>query len=100
VGLGSVFGLRIRGVFAWWLRRSYYLWQMPGFSRQLKIVLDWTLALFFRPDITKIDLASESDQLRRNAAAGSEAESLQGDGGQQSMGESGAAATLSKPEVI
>ena len=42
---------------AWWLRRTYYLLQMPRWDRRLRIVLDWTVALFFRPDITKIDLS-------------------------------------------
>jgi len=26
-------------------------------DRRLRIVLDWTVALFFRPDITKVDIA-------------------------------------------
>jgi hypothetical protein len=34
-------------------------------DRRFRIVLDWTIALFFRPDITKVDLAVEQDQLHR-----------------------------------
>jgi NADH dehydrogenase len=60
----------LTGIFAWWLRRTYYLLQMPRWERRLRIVLDWTVALFFRPDITKVDLATEQDQARRNAPAG------------------------------
>jgi heme/copper-type cytochrome/quinol oxidase subunit 2 len=37
-----------------------YLLQMPRWDRRLRIVLDWTVALFFRPDITKIDLTAGS----------------------------------------
>jgi len=33
-------------------------------------VLDWTVALFFRPDITKVELDVEQDQAVRNRAAG------------------------------
>jgi hypothetical protein len=29
------------------------------------MVLDWTVALFFRPDITKVDLAVEQEQVLR-----------------------------------
>jgi NADH dehydrogenase len=54
-----VFGLRLRGFPAWWLRRTYYLFQMPRWDRRLRIVLDWTVALFFRPDITKVDITPE-----------------------------------------
>jgi len=54
-----VMGLRLTGFPAWWLRRTYYLFQMPRWDRRLRIVLDWTVALFFRPDITKVGLQVE-----------------------------------------
>lgn len=66
--VAQVMGVRLRGFIAWWLRRSYYLMQMPRWDRRLRIVLDWTVALFFRPDITKIDLAVEQEQLRQERA--------------------------------
>ncbi len=54
--VAEVMGVRLRGFPAWWLRRTYYLLQMPRWDRRLRIVLDWTVALFFRPDITKVDI--------------------------------------------
>jgi NADH:ubiquinone reductase (H+-translocating) len=60
-----VFGLRLTGFVAWWIRRTYYLFQMPRWDRRLRIVLDWTVALFFRPDITKVELRVEREQIRR-----------------------------------
>jgi hypothetical protein len=36
---------------------------MPRWDRRLRIVLDWTVALFFRPDITRIDLRVEREQV-------------------------------------
>ena len=76
--VAQVFGARITGFFAWWLRRTYYLFQMPRWDRRLRIVLDWTVALFFRPDITKVDLAVEQVQVRRNSAAGTSPPQLPG----------------------
>jgi len=73
-GIGSVLGLPLRGVLAWWVRRTYYLFQMPRWSRRVRIVADWTLALFFRPDIVKVDLASEGGLLQRDHAAGANPE--------------------------
>ena len=35
-------------------------------------MIDWTVALFFRPDIVKVDLAIESRQLERACAAGAD----------------------------
>jgi hypothetical protein len=68
--VAQIMGFRIRGFPAWWFRRTYYLFQMPRWDRRIRIVLDWTVALFFRPDITKVELAVEQDQAARNGAAG------------------------------
>jgi NADH dehydrogenase len=57
------FGMRFTGFPAWWLRRTYYLFQMPRWDRRLRIVLDWTIALFFRPDTTRVDLRVEREQV-------------------------------------
>jgi NADH dehydrogenase len=71
---GQLLKLRVRGVVAWFVRRSYYLFQMPGWRRRLRIMIDWTFALLFRPDIVKISLDSEAALLLREAAAGAESQ--------------------------
>ena len=63
--VGLVLGVRLSGFLAWWIRRTYYLFQMPRWDRRLRIVLDWTVALFFRPDITKVELQVEREQVMR-----------------------------------
>lgn len=63
--VGRLFGLRVTGFPAWWIRRTYYLFQMPRWDRRLRIVLDWTVALFFRPDITRVELRVEREQVRQ-----------------------------------
>jgi NADH:quinone reductase (non-electrogenic) len=63
-------GVFITGFVAWWIRRTYYLFQMPRWDTRFRIALDWTISLFFRPALTKVDLAPERDQERRNCAAG------------------------------
>jgi NADH dehydrogenase len=68
--VAQVMGVRLRGFPAWWIRRTYYLFQMPRWDRRIRIMLDWTVALFFRPDITKIELAIEQDHSTRQGAAG------------------------------
>jgi NADH dehydrogenase len=52
------------------MRRTYYLFQMPRWERRLRIALDWTVSLFVRPDLTKVDLADERERNQRHAAAG------------------------------
>jgi NADH dehydrogenase len=63
--VAKVFSMQLTGFPAWWVRRTYYLLQMPQWNRRLRIVLDWTIALFFRPDITKVELLSEQAQAER-----------------------------------
>ena len=62
--VARVFGVQLTGFLAWWLRRTYYLFQMPRWDRRLRIVLDWSVALFFRPDITRVDLRVEREQVK------------------------------------
>ncbi len=61
--VARAFGVRLTGFPAWWLRRTYYLFQMPRWDRRLRIVLDWTVSLFFRPDITRVELKVEREQV-------------------------------------
>jgi NADH dehydrogenase len=66
----DVRGLGLTGFIAWWMRRTYYLFQMPRWDTRVRIALDWTVSLLFRPDLTKVDLAPEREQERRNCPAG------------------------------
>lgn len=66
----DVRGLHLTGFPAWWMRRTYYLLQIPRWDTRLRIALDWTVSLFFRPDLTKVDLAVEQEQEKRNCPAG------------------------------
>ena len=67
---GQLLKVRVRGVPAWFVRRTYYLLQMPGWRRRLRIMIDWAFALLFRPDIVKLSLDSEKALLLRETAAG------------------------------
>jgi NADH dehydrogenase len=67
---GQLLAVRVRGVPAWFVRRTYYLLQMPGWGRRLRIMIDWTFALLFRPDIVKLSLDSEKALLEADTAAG------------------------------
>lgn len=56
-GAGRVYKFNIHGLLAWWVWRSYYLFQMPHWSRRLRIVIDWTVGLFFKNDVVQLDLS-------------------------------------------
>ena len=53
-GIAIVFGLRLRGFLGWFVTRTYHLYQLPLLSRKLRVVTDWTVALFFRRDIAEL----------------------------------------------
>lgn len=53
-GVANVGGLKLRGPIAWFMHRSYHMWAMPTFNRKVRIVLDWTTALFFRRELVAL----------------------------------------------
>ncbi len=48
--VARVFGLKLSGLPAWFMFRSVYLMKMPSWSRRVRIVIDWTLSLFFKQE--------------------------------------------------
>jgi NADH dehydrogenase len=69
-GFGTLLKIRVRGALAWLVRRTYYLLQMPGWRRRLRIMIDWSFALLFRPDVVKFSLDSEVALLLREGTEG------------------------------
>jgi NADH:quinone reductase (non-electrogenic) len=69
-GFAQAFNVRLRGRLAWWVRRTYYLHATPGWVRRLRLAIDWTFALLFRPDVVKVDLDREHVLLLRGGATG------------------------------
>ena len=53
-GIADVLGVRLRGFPGWFVTRSYHLYQLPLLTRKLRVVVDWTTALFFRRDIAEL----------------------------------------------
>ena len=55
-GIAEIPGLRLRGWLGWFVARTYHLYQLPLLSRKLRVVLDWTVALFFRRDVVELSV--------------------------------------------
>jgi NADH dehydrogenase len=53
-GVAQVYGIKLRGFPAWFMHRTYHMSRMPTFNKKVRVVLDWTLALFFKRDIVSI----------------------------------------------
>jgi NADH dehydrogenase len=53
-GIADVLGLRLRGFLGWWVTRTYHLYQLPLWSRKLRVVADWTVSLLFKRDVVEL----------------------------------------------
>ena len=71
-GVAKVLSLRLRGFPAWFLHRSYHLLMIPTFNRKVRIVLDWTVALFFRRDVVQLGSLQRPRQPFQEAAEGTD----------------------------
>ena len=43
--------LRFSGLFAWFIWRGIYVSKLPGLERKIRVLMAWTLELFFPRDI-------------------------------------------------
>jgi len=55
-GIAEVPWLHLWGFPGWFVTRSYHLYQLPLLSRKLRVVVDWTVSLFFRRDIVELSM--------------------------------------------
>jgi NADH dehydrogenase len=62
-GIAEIPGFRIRGFLGWFIARTYHLYQLPLLSRKLRVVIDWTVALFFRRDIVELSMLGHPRKL-------------------------------------
>jgi NADH:quinone reductase (non-electrogenic) len=62
-GIAEIPGMQLRGFLGWFVARTYHLYQLPLFSRKLRVVVDWTVALFFRRDIVELSVLGHPRRL-------------------------------------
>jgi NADH dehydrogenase len=55
-GVGEVLGIKVSGLVAWFLWRSYYLMRLPTWDRRVRVAIDWTLEVLLGHDITEISM--------------------------------------------
>jgi NADH dehydrogenase len=53
-GVGDILGLKVHGFVAWWIWRTYYLANLPTIEKKVRVIVDWTIDLFFKRDVTKL----------------------------------------------
>ena len=53
-GVAEIYGIKLRGVIAWFMHRTYHVSRMPTLNRKIRVLADWTAALFFRRDVVSL----------------------------------------------
>jgi NADH dehydrogenase len=53
-GVAQVYGIKTKGFAAWFMHRSYHLSRVPTFNRKVRVLADWTLALFLRREVVAL----------------------------------------------
>ena len=67
--VGRLGAQRFRGFPAWWLARTYHMSQIPGAARKVRAVVDWTVGLPFRRDISEVGSIGHPRPLRDDVYA-------------------------------
>jgi NADH dehydrogenase len=70
-GVAEIYGIRLRGIGAWFMHRTYHLSRMPTFNRKVRIVADWTAALLFHREVVALGQINDpkADFMRATTAS-------------------------------
>ena len=53
-GVAQVYGVKVRGLPAWFMHRSYHVSRVPSLNRKIRVIVDWTLALLLRREVVSM----------------------------------------------
>ena len=53
-GVAKIPGMRLKGFPAWFLHRTYHVFMIPTINRKARVLVDWTVALFFKRDVVQL----------------------------------------------
>ncbi|GLY73386.1 NAD(P)/FAD-dependent oxidoreductase [Actinoallomurus iriomotensis] len=53
-GVAQIYGVKLRGLPAWFMHRTYHLSRLPTVNRKARVTADWTLALFFSREVVSL----------------------------------------------
>jgi NADH dehydrogenase len=78
-GVAILFGLKIHGFAAWWLWRTFYLVNMPTIEKKLRVMVDWTIDIFFNRDVTRLKMFSEINENKKGFEANAKQKQEEGE---------------------
>jgi NADH:ubiquinone reductase (H+-translocating) len=67
-GVAEVYKVKLRGFPAWFMHRTYHVSRIPTLNRKIRVVADWTLALFFKREAISLGQLQNPRAAFRNVA--------------------------------
>ena len=61
--MAKVFGIKFSGFLAWWLWRTVYLAKLPRLAKKLRVMVSWTMDLFFGREIEQMVTVRDVEQV-------------------------------------
>jgi NADH dehydrogenase len=69
-GVAEIYSIKLRGLPAWFMHRTYHVSRVPTFNRKIRVLADWTGALFFRREVVSLgQLQTPRDEFEQAAAS-------------------------------
>jgi NADH dehydrogenase len=79
-GVAQIYGVKLKGFPAWFMHRTYHMSRVPTFNRKVRVIADWTLALFLKREVVSLGqlhqpresfelYATPTDKLKQGSAS-------------------------------
>jgi len=52
--VADLIGIKVAGLLAWFIWKTVYMLKLPTLAARLRVVLDWTVELFFERDVSEL----------------------------------------------
>jgi NADH dehydrogenase len=53
-GVAQVYGIKLKGLPAWFMHRTYHMSRIPSFNRKVRVLADWTLAFVLKREVVAL----------------------------------------------
>ena len=61
-GVAQIYGVKLRGWPAWFMHRTYHVSRVPTLNRKIRVIADWTAALFFQREVSSLGALAQPRQ--------------------------------------
>jgi NADH:ubiquinone reductase (H+-translocating) len=69
-GVAQVYGIKLKGLPAWLMHRTYHMSRIPSFNRKVRVLADWTLAFLLKREVISLGQLHEPREEFVHLAAG------------------------------